>query len=510
MKTQVTIGTKLIGSFAGLLGLTLLLGYFSLSSIGNLAEELQTSSNVTVKKLELASRIDTLEQEMRVHQRGLVMFALMKEPGKVEQAKADFHAAAAKLQSLISEIRPLIHVERGRQALDAIQTGLDAWMPLFDQNAQLCVSQNIDTAQIAGITDKIVLNAAEIARNAGVLAQLQTDVFAASSASGLAMASRGRWTVLIVIGLLLAVGASVFVIVRQINGTLRRVAMDMADGAAQVAGAAGQVSSSSQALAQGASEQAASIEETSASTEELNSMTRHSADNARLAADHMAETARVVGDANRTLEEMIASMREINNSSGKIAKIIKVIDEIAFQTNILALNAAVEAARAGEAGMGFAVVADEVRNLAQRSAQAAKDTAALIEESISKSSEGGAKLDRVTQAIHAITGSTEEVKKLVEEVKVGSEEQARGIDQIARAVTQMEQVTQKNAASAEESASAGEEMSSQAGTLDEIAHGLQAMVGGGESRSRVPTGAAKHPKAAARKRAAAIADPFEV
>jgi methyl-accepting chemotaxis protein/methyl-accepting chemotaxis protein-1 (serine sensor receptor) len=167
-----------------------------------------------------------------------------------------------------------------------------------------------------------------------------------------------------------------------------------------------------------------------------------------------------------------------------VAKIIRVIDEIAFQTNILALNAAVEAARAGEAGMGFAVVADEVRNLAQRSAQAAKDTAALIEESIARSREGSTKLDQVAGAIRAITESSGKVKVLVDEVKQGSEEQARGIRQIAKAISHMEQVTQKSAASAEASASAGQQMSAQAETLRQVAEQLQAMVGSEDSRAR--------------------------
>jgi methyl-accepting chemotaxis protein/methyl-accepting chemotaxis protein-1 (serine sensor receptor) len=175
-------------------------------------------------------------------------------------------------------------------------------------------------------------------------------------------------------------------------------------------------------------------------------------------------------------------MGEINASSDKISKIIKVIDEIAFQTNILALNAAVEAARAGEAGMGFAVVADEVRNLAQRCAQAARDTAVLIEESITKSNDGKQKVDEVAKAIHTITEQFSQVKTLVDEVHLGSQEQSRGIEQIGRAIVQMEQVTQKAAASAEESASAAEELNAQSAGLKDIVGRLNAIVGTGNSR----------------------------
>jgi methyl-accepting chemotaxis protein/methyl-accepting chemotaxis protein-1 (serine sensor receptor) len=199
-----------------------------------------------------------------------------------------------------------------------------------------------------------------------------------------------------------------------------------------------------------------------------------------------------VVEANKTLADMMTSMQEIGASSGKISKIIRVIDEIAFQTNILALNAAVEAARAGEAGMGFAVVADEVRNLAQRSAQAAKDTAALIEESILKSADGSTKLGEVAASIQAITEGAGKVKTLVDEVEASSKEQAQGIEQISKAVSQMDEVTQRTAASAEESASASEELNAQSQALVTVVEQLQAMIGGGSAPS------ARHAKPAAK------------
>jgi methyl-accepting chemotaxis protein len=173
----------------------------------------------------------------------------------------------------------------------------------------------------------------------------------------------------------------------------------------------------------------------------------------------------------------VEKMKEIDASSNKIARIIKVIDEIAFQTNILALNAAVEAARAGEAGLGFAVVAGEVRSLAQRCAQAARDTAGLIEDSIETSRDGNVRLNRMAGAVRAMTESSTRVKALVDEVNLGSQEQTRGMDQIARAVLQMQGVTQKNAASAEQSASAGTELNSHADSLRELVHEMRDMVG---------------------------------
>jgi methyl-accepting chemotaxis protein/methyl-accepting chemotaxis protein-1 (serine sensor receptor) len=231
-------------------------------------------------------------------------------------------------------------------------------------------------------------------------------------------------------------------------------------------------------LAQGASEQASSLEETSAASEEVSSMTHKNADNSRAAAEEMGQVNRRVEDSNIALGELVASMTDIEQSGGKIAKIIKVIDEIAFHTNILALNAAVEAARAGEAGAGFAVVADEVRNLAQRSAQAAKDTASLIEDSIAKSNGGSTKVEQVAVVIRAITQSAAKVKILVDEVNVGSQEQASGIQQVTRSIEQVDKVTQLNAASAEQTAAASEQLAAQAESMNAIAKQLRQVVAG--------------------------------
>ncbi|MGE3491937.1 MAG: methyl-accepting chemotaxis protein, partial [Vicinamibacterales bacterium] len=279
------------------------------------------------------------------------------------------------------------------------------------------------------------------------------------------------------VAMLMAVGVGL-IIIRSTGAVLRSAVNSLREGAEQVASASGQVATASQSLSQGATEQAASLEETSASMEEMASMTRQNAENSRQAAALMLSVDAKVRESNQSLDEMVASMTAINESSDKISRIIKTIDEIAFQTNILALNAAVEAARAGEAGMGFAVVADEVRSLAQRSAQAAKDTAGLIEESIARSSEGATRVQQVASSIRGITDAVTEVKGLVDAVSTASVQQSQGIDQVSQAVAQMEKVTQTNAATAEESAAASEELNAQAGQSMDVVEQLDALVGG--------------------------------
>jgi hypothetical protein len=276
----------------------------------------------------------------------------------------------------------------------------------------------------------------------------------------------------------LCIGFGVYLLISRMNRQFRTVIQSVADGAAQMKEAIAQVSAASHALAQGATEQAASLEETSASGEEIASITRKNADSAQLAAEQVDLVDRSVHEANGALVDMGTAMHEINASSGKIGNIIKVIDAIAFQTNILALNAAVEAARAGGAGAGFAVVAGEVRSLAQRSAKAAKETAALIEDSITKSSEGSAKLSHMEGIIRTITDSSAKVKVAVDEVNVASQEQTRGAEQIARALLQMDQVTQAAAASAEQTASACEELAAQTLSMNTAVQGLRTVVGG--------------------------------
>jgi methyl-accepting chemotaxis protein/methyl-accepting chemotaxis protein-1 (serine sensor receptor) len=306
-------------------------------------------------------------------------------------------------------------------------------------------------------------------------------------ANALALVEPARNLNIIVIIVALGVASWLVWVVRKINSALESTVAELALGADQIAGAASQIASSSQVLAQGATQQAASLQETSASSEQIRSMAKKNKDNSQSTSEMLASSSQKVIEADRHLDDMVQSMKEISESSGKISRIIKVIDEIAFQTNLLALNAAVEAARAGEAGQGFAVVADEVRGLAQRSAQAAKDTASLIEESIAKAGEGKIKVDGLAVTIRAVTGNTSQVRTLVEEMSIGAQEQERGIEQISRAIGQMEQVTQHTAATAEESAAAAEQLHAQSEALWAILTQLRYMVSGESTGAGVMT-----------------------
>jgi methyl-accepting chemotaxis protein len=286
------------------------------------------------------------------------------------------------------------------------------------------------------------------------------------------------WTVSAVSAVVLLIGLVFgFVIIRGLNKALRALGQTLGSGAEQVTSAATQVASSSQSLAQGASEQAASLEETSSSLEEMSGMTNRNAENAGKA-NELARQARQAADTGASdMQAMSVAMNDIKVSSDGIAKIIKTIDEIAFQTNILALNAAVEAARAGEAGMGFAVVAEEVRSLAQRSAQAARETAEKIEGAITKTGQGVQITEKVAKSLAEIVDKARQVDQLVAEVCTASREQSQGVQQIAAAVTQMDKVVQSNAASAEESASAAEELNAQSFALREAVDDLLGLVG---------------------------------
>ena len=479
MNSQMTIGKKLMLSIAGLIVLLFGLSFTFLNVVGTLKGTFDNAVDQTARTLSLAGDLDAAESDMLAWQRGMLLYAVLKDNAKSEAAKGRFRKSVDEANRALADISPLLITEEGRSLAASTKSGLNAWTNHFAEVDRLSAAGDPAAAFLYAAANTVSIYdalAAQVTR----LKEIQNAHLQEDRAQAATENVRSRWIAFGMLALALGLGAIVFFVVRQISSVLQKVATEMTQGAGQVASAASQVAASSQSLAQGSSEQAASIEETSAATEEIHSMARRNTENSNSAAELVSQSQRQFEDTRMSLDAMVTAMTDITTSSGKISKIIKVIDEIAFQTNILALNAAVEAARAGEAGLGFAVVADEVRNLAQRCAQAAKDTADLIEDSVAKSNAGKAKVDQVAEAIRTVTEEAGKIKVLVDEISVGSQEQARGIEQIGSAITQMDQVTQRAAASAEEGASAAEELTAQSESLKTVVAQLTQMVGGGE------------------------------
>ncbi len=292
--------------------------------------------------------------------------------------------------------------------------------------------------------------------------------------------TRNALTSVLAAALVVAVTAGLgLLVVQRITKPIAGVIGDLKTVSEQVASAAQQVSDTSHSLAEGSNVQAAAIEETSSSLEEMTSMTRTSAANAQEANGVAGNAKASAGKGTAAMSRMAAAIEEIKRSSDETAKIIKTIDEIAFQTNLLALNAAVEAARAGDAGKGFAVVAEEVRNLAQRSAEAARNTANMIEASVGTAENGVNISADVAAALEEISEGALKVNELVGQIAAASNDQAQGIEQVSSAVSQVDSVTQQNAANAQESASAANELNSHAERLGGMVRDLIGVIGGG-------------------------------
>ncbi len=286
-----------------------------------------------------------------------------------------------------------------------------------------------------------------------------------------------------VVGIVVSGALSYFII----SGIVRRlniITTGLGEASDQVATAADAISESSRGLAEGATEQAASLEETSSALEEMASMTRQNADNTTRTSTTTGQTVTLISEGAKAVDNMTSAMAEITDSAEKIGNIIKTIEEIAFQTNLLALNAAVEAARAGEAGKGFAVVADEVRNLAQRSAQAARDTSSLIEGTVVRVKRGAEIAAELDASFKEIDEGARQVGTLIGEITSATNEQAQGVDQVNTAVAQMDKVTQSNAASSEQCASAANELSAQAESMKNAVSNLVSLVAGGKGNGR--------------------------
>ncbi len=472
---KIKLSTRIILGFSCMMVIILSLSVISIYNFQRIKTELYNFTTANQKR-EIVKGIQQSMHILSKNTRGAIVFE--NDPVTLKKQEQETAAARDVLYAGIDTLKKFELIKEEAESLKAYEGNSGQNKIYNEQVVELILAKDHETAAeiLAKYADPMMedglnklngfIDAAEAQRAKSEKIMLETydDSIKIS-------------VVLALVSIVLSVFLSI-VIIRSITKPVNRIVDSLTEGSNRVAAASNQLSASSQQLAEGSAEQSSSLQETSSTLEEAASMVQQNSDNTKQVALLSDQAKEAADKGNQEMREMAESMNEIKKSSDQIAKIIKVIDEIAFQTNILALNAAVEAARAGEAGMGFAVVAEEVRNLAQRSAQAAKDTAGIIEDNIELSEKGVNVTQKVQDTLNEITTQAKKMSELMAEIAASSQEQSQGISQINKALVQMETVVQQNAANAEESASASEELSAQARNLKEMVQQLVILVHG--------------------------------
>ncbi|HTT11303.1 MAG TPA: methyl-accepting chemotaxis protein [Burkholderiaceae bacterium] len=464
----MTIGRKITIGACAMLLLNVGSGISSFAGLNRLQNDLNYYVERAAKRDAMAAEIRALAAEMGSLERAILIRGMLQDQAGVARHKQEFQAVTGKMEDRLGKMQALTDRGDWRSAIQKVADDVAAAKAAHDRLTGALDAQQADLA-IRLYDEQIMPLAARVGESAMRFMQENDTAAETARAETQSRSVLVKWMASVLGLLCVAMGGALVFTVRRSSRDLQVITWEIDMRAAQVADGAAQVSNTSRTLAEGANRQAGSVQTTSESSEELASMTVRNRDNAVSAAALASKEDQDIADANRTLDKMLRSMSEISSASDQISKIIKVIDEIAFQTNILALNAAVEAARAGEQGRGFAVVAAEVRSLAQRSAQAAREIKSLIVDSVSRVESGSTLVYEAGRTMAEIVAQVKRVTDLIGEITSATMEQSAGIGQVNQAVTQLDQMTQQNAALVEQSAAAAQSLNDLADRLGQAA-----------------------------------------
>ncbi len=472
---RLNLKQRLLGPYVLAMTLMLAMGVSSLYVFEHLHGEVETLTKSDAVKLSLAGELTGVTEGLRRVQQAALARELEHDDAGVKAQHAEGDAGIARMGEIVASFQPLLVTAEGKSMVARLKE--DQVQIASDQAKYFGLLEGANIAEAEALLgSRLMPRAAHAAGLGEQLLEREKGRFQKTSGVVVDAVSLGRECIAVALALAVLLGVLAYLVIRRLDIELRRSVEQMAEGAVEVALAATQIAEASQTLARESTRQAAQVQETSAASEQISSMARKNAEHSDSATMLSQQMGEALTQNNGVLDDAVRAMGAIATSSEQIQRIITVIDQIAFQTNILSLNAAVEAARAGEAGAGFAVVADEVRSLAVRCAEAAKSTSALVESCVSASSKGKTHVEQVAERGFRISEQFAGIRTLMEGINHGSKEQSAGSVQVNRALTTMEDSTHKNAAVAQQSAAAAEQLTAQSEALKDLSRRLRLMV----------------------------------